>query len=104
MTLRRQTVDFIRLDLLNDANEVGRVREVAVVKCQPHVDLVWILIEMIYPLGIEQRGAALDPVNNVAFAEQKFREVSSVLPRDPGNQGSLRHRTPLVHQYRQFSI
>src|SRR6266478_5395817 len=32
VTLRRQIVDFIRLDLLNDADEVGSIREVAVVK------------------------------------------------------------------------
>ena len=104
MTLRREIVDFVRLDLLNDANQVRRVCEVAVMKCQPHVDFVGILIEMIYPIGIEQGGAALDPVDDVSFSEQKFREVSSVLPSDSGNQRGLRQKTPFGSSLLQSSI
>jgi hypothetical protein len=55
-----------------------------------------ILIEMIDPIGIKQRRAALDPMNDVALSEQQFRKISSILSRYPGNQRCLRQVAPVI--------
>jgi hypothetical protein len=34
--------------------------------------LVGVLVQMVDPLGVEQRGAALDAVDLVALAQQQF--------------------------------
>jgi hypothetical protein len=70
------------LHLLDDADEVGRIRQIAVVQMQPDAVLVWILIKMIDPVGIERGGAALDTVDFVAFGEQQLGEVGTVLAGD----------------------
>jgi hypothetical protein len=49
---------------------------------QPDAVLVWILIKMIDPVGIERGGAALDTVDFVAFGEQQLGEVGTVLAGD----------------------
>ena len=36
VALRRQVVDFVRLHLLDDANQVGGVGQIAVVQLEPH--------------------------------------------------------------------
>ncbi len=48
---------------------------------------VGILVEVVDPVGIEQRGPALDAVDLIAFLKQKFRQVGAVLAGDPGYQG-----------------
>jgi hypothetical protein len=50
-----------------------------------NVFLMRILVEMVDPLGIEHGTSSLDPVNNVAFLQQQFCEVSSVLAGDTGD-------------------
>ena len=63
----REVVNLVRLDLLHDADEVGGIREVPVVQLEPDVLFVRILIEVVDSIGVEQRGAALDAVDLVAF-------------------------------------
>src|ERR1700689_4976940 len=96
MTLRREVVNLIRLNLLDDANQIGGVSKVAVMQLQLDVGFVRILIEMIDPISIEQGGAALDPVNDVALAEQQLGKISPVLSRYPGNQRCLRQVAPII--------
>jgi hypothetical protein len=57
--------------MMQDESGIGNVR---------------ILIEMIDPVGVEQRGAPLNAVNDVALRQQEFSEISSILPGDTGNQ------------------
>jgi hypothetical protein len=40
---------------------------------------MWVLIEMVDPLGIEGGSATLDAVNNVTLIEKEFSEVRTVL-------------------------
>ncbi len=68
VTLRGEVVDLVRLHLLDDADQVGRVGQVAIVQEQLDVALVRILIQMIDAIGVERRGAALDAVNLIALA------------------------------------
>src|SRR5438477_11838567 len=42
---------------------------------------------MVDAIGVEQRSPTLDAVDLVAFSEQKFGEVGTVLAGDAGNEG-----------------
>jgi hypothetical protein len=46
-------VNFLRLYLLHETDEVGRIRNVTVMQMQPHTALVWILVQVIDAVGIE---------------------------------------------------
>jgi hypothetical protein len=48
---------------------------------------VWILVDVVHALGVKQAGPALDAVHDVAFFEQKFSQVGSVLAGDTGDKG-----------------
>ena len=90
VALRRQVVDLVRLDLLDDADEIGRVGQIPVMKLQPHVRLVRILIQMIDAIGIEGGRAALDAVDVVALREQQFGQIRAILAGNAGDQRCLR--------------
>ncbi len=53
VALRRQIVDLVRLHLLDDADQIGGIGQVAIVQVQPHAALVRILVEMIDAIGVE---------------------------------------------------
>jgi hypothetical protein len=42
--------------------------------------------QMIDPRGIEKRSPPLDPVHDIAFAEQELRQIAAVLTGDAGQQ------------------
>ena len=86
MGLRAEVVDLVRLHLAEDAGEVGAVGQVAVVQAEARVLDVRILVDVIDPLGVEERGAAFDAVDLVAFFEQELGEVGTVLSGDAGDE------------------
>ncbi len=53
VALRREVVDLVRLNFLDDANEVRRVRQIAVMQDHAPIRLVRIAIEMIDTVGVE---------------------------------------------------
>ncbi len=57
MALRRQMIDFIRLNSIEELDEIGRIGDIPVVQKQPHSVDVRILVEMIDPsvLKVEAR-------------------------------------------------
>ena len=63
----RQVVDFVRLHLLDDADQVGGVGEIAVVEDEVAVFHVRILVEVVDAVGVEERRAAFHAVDDVAF-------------------------------------
>lgn len=65
-----QVVDLVGLYLLYDADEVGTIGKVAIMKGQLHITFVRILVEMVNTIGIEQGAPPLDAMYFVAFAEQ----------------------------------
>ena len=67
MRLRAQVVNFIGLDLLQDTGEVGTVGQVAIVQDKSLVMGVWVFINVIDALSVEQRRPALDAMYFVAF-------------------------------------
>ena len=74
MALRGEVVDFVGLNFLNDANEAGAIGQVAVVEEESDAFVVTVLVEVIDAVGIEQAGAALDAVDEVAFFDQELGE------------------------------
>jgi hypothetical protein len=89
--LSGEIIDFMRLDLLDDADEIGGIGHIAVVKNKPEVFLVGVLIEMVNPLRVEERGAALDAVHLVPLGREKFSQVGAVLAGDSCDERSLVH-------------
>lgn len=79
MRLRPKVVNFVRLNLLNDAHKAAGIRQIAVMQAKPHVLFMGILIKMINTLGIEHRGAPLYAMHLVPLAEQELSEVRPVL-------------------------
>jgi len=72
-----QVVDLVGLDLLEDADQVGGIREIAVVQDQVAVCLVRVLVQVVDAVRVEQGGPAFDAVDFVAFFEQEFGEVGA---------------------------
>src|SRR5450759_424105 len=91
MALGGQVVDLIRSHLLNDADEAGRIRHVPIVQDKVAVGDVRILVEMVNPVRVEERGTALDAMHLVALFEQEFGKVGTVLTGNPGDQSFLHH-------------
>src|SRR6185312_7051582 len=91
MTLGREVVDLVRQHLLNYPNQVRGVRQVSVMQVQLDVALVRILIEVVYPIRVEGRRAALDAMHLVPFAQEELREIGAVLPGYSSDQCSLSH-------------
>ncbi len=50
---------------------------------------VWVLVDVVDTLGIEQGSATLDAVHLVAFFKEKLGEVGTVLAGDAGDQRFL---------------
>ena len=86
VALGREVVNLIRLDFLNDADEVGAVYQVAVVQLQTHIVFVRILVEVVNAICVELRRTALDAVDFVALLKQEFGQVRAVLARDAGDE------------------
>ena len=97
MGLGAEVVDLVGLGLLQDADQVRRIRQVAVVQLEAQVRLVRVLVQMVHAAGVEGGGAALDPVHRVALRQEKLGEVGAILARDAGDQCDLacfRHCIP----------
>ena len=91
VALRGEVVDFVGLGMLENADQVGGVGEVAVVQGEAPVGGVRVLVEVINALGVELRGAALDAVDGVALVQQEFGQIGAVLAGDAGDECGLGH-------------
>ena len=85
MALGTQVIDFIRLSLLNDSNQVAGIGQIAIVQYKIAMIDMGILIKMVHPISIERRSPSFNTVNNVAFFQEEFGKVRSVLTGDAGN-------------------
>ena len=70
MALGAEVVDLIGLHLLNDADQVAAVGEIAVVQHQARVAFVGVLVEVINAAGVEAAGSALDAMDLVSLFKQ----------------------------------
>lgn len=89
--LGSEVVDLVRLHLLDDAHQRGRVGQVTVVQDELAVIDVRVFVQVVDAVGIEERSAALDAVHLVTLLEQEFSEVGAVLAGDAGDECDLGH-------------
>ena len=95
MALRCKIVYFVRLRLLDDTDEVSGIRQVVVMQDEIAVRDMRILVEVVNPVRVEERGTALDAMHLVALFEQEFGKVGAVLTGNPGYQSFL-HYYPML--------
>ena len=79
MRLSSQIVDFVWLRLLDDTNQICRIRNVAVVQIKSNLLFVRILIEVVDTRRVERRRASFYSVHNVSFGQQQFGQIGPVL-------------------------
>ena len=91
MGLCTQVVHLVRLYFLDDAGQVGRVSQIAIMQNEVTVVDMRVLIDMVYALSIERGGAAFNAVNFITLFQQKFCEVGAILACDAGNKSALLH-------------
>jgi hypothetical protein len=84
-----EVIDFVWLGFLDDADEVAGVAEVAVMEVEAWIIAVGVLVEVIDSGGIEEAGASFDAVDGVAFFEEEFGEVGTVLAGDSSDESGL---------------
>src|SRR4029077_10688576 len=89
--LSRQIIDLAGLGLLDDTNQVCRVRNVAIMQMKPNPLFVRIVVEVIDARRVERGRTSLYSMHNVALGQQQFSQISPVLPRGTSNKcGSSR--------------
>ena len=54
MTLRGKIIDFVRLDFLHNTDEICRISKIAIVQQKVDASFVWITIQMIDAVCIDQ--------------------------------------------------
>ena len=82
-----EIVNFVRLNLLDDANEVRRIGEVAIMQEKANAGLMRVMIQMIDTIGVDQRRPPLHAMHDIVFGKEKLGEERAVLPGDAGDQG-----------------
>ena len=73
MALRREVINLVGPRLLHDADEVGRVRHVAIVQNEFKFCIMRILVNVFDPPSIEGRGPTLQTMDLVALFQQQTR-------------------------------
>ena len=98
MRLRGQVVDFHRLNLLDEAVQVARIRQIAVMQNHSGILFMTVFIKMIDTVGVEGALAADNAVYLIPLLHQQFGQVRAVLTGYSGNQCFF-HGTPLERVY-----
>jgi hypothetical protein len=91
MALRGKIVDFVRLCLLHNPKEIGRVYHIAMVEDEARMGFMRILIDMLNAAGIKRRRSPLDAMDYIAFAQKQFGQIGTILPSNPSDKRSFRH-------------
>jgi hypothetical protein len=75
VTLRRQVVNLVWLNLVDQGYQAGAIGEVSVVKVKTVFWVVRITVKVIDSLGVKGAGTANNAVNRVALGQQEFCQV-----------------------------
>jgi len=85
VALRAEVIDFIGLQIVDEAVARGGVAQVAVVQEKLHAEDMRVLVQVIDALRVERAGAADDAVHFVTFGEKQLGEVGTILASDTGD-------------------
>lgn len=86
VALGSQVVNLIRLNLAQELRQDSGIGEVPIVKQEPRVVKMGIMVEVIDPLCIERGRSTDDAVNLVSFSQEKLGQVGTILTGDASNQ------------------
>src|SRR5262252_4731875 len=86
MALSREIVNFVRLVLLDQADQVGGICQVTIVHEKSRLVLMRINVEIIYARGIERGRSTFDAMHYVPFFQQEAGQMSAVLSGNARNQ------------------
>ena len=82
VSLSSEIVDLSRFNFHDDFHQTGAVSQVAVVQVHGTFTMRnWIGIQMLNSSGIERTRSSHDPVDFVAFGQQQFGQIRSILKR-----------------------
>ena len=82
--LPRQVIELRRLDFVDDAANRGGVGEICIVQKQFLLVNVVVAVKRLQTSSFQRTAATHDAMNFVAFFEQKFGQVGTVLTCDSG--------------------
>ena len=72
MGLGSKVVDLVRFRFTDNPDEIARIRQISVVKDEPGMFLVRILVDVVDPMRVERRRPPLDPMNLISLGDQKL--------------------------------
>ena len=93
MALGAQVVNFIRSNVEHEVGQILPIGQVAIMQEQLVVRFVRVLVNVIDPVGVESAATSNNAMDFIAFFEQQFRQVGSVLTGDPGDKCLFGHLT-----------
>ena len=86
MALRCEIVNLVRLHRLNDADQVRRIRHIAVVDLKIRIRDMRILVDVVDARRVERRRAPLYAMNDIPLAQQELGKICAILSGDSGNE------------------
>lgn len=91
MALCGKVVDLVRLCLLHDPQQIGRVDHIAIVEDEARMGFMWILIDVLDTTGVKRRGSPLDTMHRIAFAQKQFGQIGTILTGHPSDKRGFCH-------------
>jgi hypothetical protein len=87
MALGSQTIDFVRLNIVDQMAELPGIAQVSIVEKKTGPGFMRVDIQMVNAPGIEGAGPAHQTMHFVPLGQEKLGQITAVLSGDPGNQG-----------------
>jgi hypothetical protein len=99
MALRGKIVNLSWLAFLDEADEIGCIRHIAIMQKKLRVFDVGVDVEMIDAGGIKRGGPPLDAMDDITLAEQDLSKISPVLTCGAGNECNLFRHLILISAF-----
>jgi hypothetical protein len=89
-------VHFLGLEVIDEIGDLFAVHEVAIVQEEAGSRVVGILIDMIDAVRVEGARTPHEAVDFIAFREEEFGQIGTVLTSDTRDEGALWHNSSCV--------
>ena len=96
VALRAEVIDFVRCRPLEQAVQVGGIRQVSMMEKQPLSIDLRVIEEVVDSPRVEATRAPDHAMYGITLFEQLFSEVRAVLARDSGNECYFRHGNKMM--------
>ena len=88
MTLRREVVDLVGFNIKKEISDTRSVGQIAMMQHESRM-IVRVFVNVVDSRRVECARSADKPVDFVAFLEEQFGQIGSILTSDAGDQRSL---------------